>query len=44
MVLQLASTSGRVSEDDYALTVLWDFDPNLRQREWHNSKSKMVIT
>ena len=34
------STTGRGSEDDYAFTVVWEYDPNLGQRESHNSKSK----
>ena len=34
------STTGRGSEDDYAFTVVWEYDPNLGQRGSHNSKSK----
>ena len=34
------SSSGRGSEDDYAFTVVWEYDPNLGQRGSNNSKSK----
>ena len=34
------STTGRGSKDDYVFTVVWEYDPNLRQRGSHNSKSK----
>ena len=34
------STTGRGLEDDYAFTVVWEYDPNLGQRGSHNSKSK----